>query len=270
MKSISLHIYDDDALDSRLQVALDVCRALDAHLSCIQVTPYDAQISFDPIGGVYISGDLINDLREREVAVRAQIEARLHGEDVRWDWRSYDGEPVQTMIAASTLSDLVVLSQASNAVNLFHRPLPLAGDLALHAGCPVLMVPTAAKSIELAGRVTIAWNGSAEAARAIRQSIGLLRIATAVDLVSVGDDGTAFPQVDASAYLARHDIGSELHVIAGSAQRPAQAILEFAASRGASLVIMGAYGHSRLRETLLGGATRDLLASATLPLLLAH
>lgn len=270
MKSISLHIYDDDALDSRLQVALDVSRALDAHLSCIQVTPYDAQISFDPIGGVYISGELINDLREREATVRARIEARLHGEDVRWDWQSFDGEPGQTMIAASMLADMVVLSQTSNAINLFHRPLPLAGDLALHAGCPVLMVPVGCTSIDLCGRVVIAWNGSAEAARAIRQSVALLKVATAVDIVSVGEDDKAFPQLDASAYLARHDIGSELHSIAGSAQRPAQAILEFAASRGANLVIMGAYGHSRLRETLLGGATRDLLATATLPLLLAH
>ena len=86
MKSVLLHVYDDDALDDRLQVALDICRTFDAHLTCLQVTPYNAYVSFEPLGGVYTQAAVLESVREREDDVRKRIGARLAQDDVRWDW----------------------------------------------------------------------------------------------------------------------------------------------------------------------------------------
>ena len=98
MKAILLHIFEDDGLDSRLRVALDICRAHDAHLSCIYVTPYAAYVGMDPLGGIFASGALIDSLRDAEDQIRKRVEAQLAQEDVRWDWQSYDGDPARKSV----------------------------------------------------------------------------------------------------------------------------------------------------------------------------
>ncbi|MEY3906582.1 MAG: hypothetical protein RIR59_1405 [Pseudomonadota bacterium] len=270
MKSVLLHIFEDDGLDDRLSVALDLCRAHDAHLSCVYITPYSAYVGLDPVGGVFASGAVIDGLRESEARTRDRVEARLNREDVRWDWQSYDGDPAQTIISVSSLADLVVLSQSGRSRLGADAPLPIVDDVAVHAGCPVLVVPKGVTRFDATAPIVIGWNASEEAARAVREALPALRLARAVTLVSIGEEDEVYPQTDASAYLSHHGIKTDLESFPASAG-PADAVLTQVAKRlGAGAILIGAYGHSRLRQTLLGGVTRRLATHSDIPVLLAR
>lgn len=268
MKSILLHIYEDDALDSRLAVTLDLCRAHDAHLTCAYVTPYAAYIGLDPLGGAFATGALVDSLRESEDRVRANLEARLTREDVRWDWQAYDGDPAQTLVSVSSLADLVILSQTGGRGP--NKALPIVDEVAVNAGCAVLVVPPSATRYAATAPIVLGWNGSEEAARAMRQALPALRLAESVTLVSVGEDEESYPQDEACTYLSRHGIKADL-ISFGADAGPADAVLsEVARAQGASAIVIGAYGHSRLRETLLGGVTRRLVMKSETPVLLGR
>ena len=270
MKSVVLHIHDDDALDERLQVALDVCRAMEGHLSCVHVTPYSAFIAFDPMGGVASQGAVLDELRERETETRKRVEQILANEDIPYDWKSRDGDVAGALIASSELADLIVVSQYTGSSGGGFGALPIVDDVVIHASCAVLVVPKGVSRIDCAADVVVGWNASAEAAHAIRKAVPLLRLAKQVHLASVGEDDRDFPQMEANAYLSRHGITSDLHVLPGAAKNAPTILHDFAQSKAAGCIVMGAYGRSRLRETLLGGATKDLLSSSRIPLLLAR
>ena len=270
MKSILLHVYDDDALDDRLQVALDICRAFDAHLTCLQVTPYNAYVSFEPLGGVYTQAAVLESVRKQENDVRTRIEGRLAQDDVRWDWIAADGPVVQTLVSASALNDLLVIGQYPGAGDAVSQPLPIVDEVAVHAACAVLMVPAGVGSFDAGRPAVIGWNASPEAANALRNALPVLRAASSVHLVSIGEDGEDFPQTSANSYLSRHGVASDLHALSMDAKSAGGVLQDFAAKRGAGCLVIGAYGRSRFRETLLGGVTRDLLRTSRIPLLLGH
>lgn len=269
MKSVLLHIFDDCGLRDRLSVALDLCRAHNAHLTCLQVMPYASYVGLDPSGGAYTSAALLEDLQSRQEALRAELENDLSNEDVSWDWISCDGDVAQMVVSCSALADLVVLSQASGPKNEV-TPLPIVNEVVLHAGCPVLVVPPGVNRVSATGPVAIGWNASEQAARAIRQALPMLKLASAVHLVVIGKDQDAFPHISASSYLSRHGVASELHLINPGVRDADDVLQQFVTEKGASALLIGAYGHSRLRETLLGGVTRNLVNHAKVPLILAR
>lgn len=270
MKSVVLHIAADDEVDGRFQVALDLCRAFGAHLSCLYVTPYSAYATLDPFGGGIGMGAILEDLHKSEADLRARLESRLSHEDVPWDWSSVNGDPVSCLVAASALADLVILSQSSGSDKRLGRPLPIVDDVAVHAGCAVLVVPKGVNQMLIGGDAVIGWNASPEAAHAIKAAVPFLKTASSVHIASVGETDAAFPQTAANAYLSRHGIASDIHQLPGTRGDAGDVLHEFAVGKQANCLIMGAYGRSRLRETLLGGVTRNLLSNAAVPLLLAH
>ncbi len=270
MKSVLLHVHDDDALDNRLQVALDICRTFDAHLTCIQVTPFNAYVSFEPLGGVYTQAAVLESVREHENEVRKRIEGRLVQDDVRWDWVATDGPVVQTLVNASALSDLLVIGQFPGAGDAVTQPLPIVDEAVVHAACAVLLVPSGVAAFDACRPAVIGWNASPEAANVLRHAMPLFHKASAVHVVSVGENGAEFPQMAASTYLSRHGVASDVYALAAHAEGASKVLEEFAAQRGASCLVMGAYSRSRFRETLLGGVTRDLLRTSRIPLLLSH
>lgn len=274
MKNIVLHIHDDDAQPGRLAVALDVVRQTGGHLSCIQVTPVEAYAG-DPYGGLYGMAALIDTIHDQDKALRIATEARLMLSGVPWDWRSFDGNVVETLIDQSMLADLVLLSQPGAARRRSARqPLAIVGDVVMYTRCPVLLVPLlvphAEEGLDLSGPVVVAWNGSAEAAHALRLALPLLKRAAAVHLVEVSDDVPGLAAREAAQWLSRHGIAADVHEWPAKGRRVSVALLHAAAELSARYIVMGAYGHSRLRETVLGGVTRELIASANVPLLLAH
>jgi nucleotide-binding universal stress UspA family protein len=268
MKTILLYANEDSGLESRLQAALDVARAFDAHICCVQVTPFDSFIMGDPFGGVYALPSVLEVVRKAEDEHRTRLEARLRVEGVSWDWLRYDGSPAQIVADRARLSDLIVLSlpEAGN----YDGPLSMAGDVALHVRSPVLAVPPSSRALDCMGTAIVAWNGALEAAHALRLTLSMLRKAAAVQIVTVTEDRSDFPATDASQYLARHGIKSELHEWPLAGRSTAEALLDAASTLGGAYVVMGAYGRSRLRESVLGGTSREMLHKGGIPLLLAH
>lgn len=269
MKSILLHIYDDTALESRLQAAFDLGRAFDGHITCLHATPLEDYLAVDPLVAARLPEEFSGKMRALRLDLQARIEERLRKEGVNWDWVHLDDLPSRALVGLSILSDIIVVSQAGTA--LFRdEPRPLAAAVATKARAPVLAVPQTLLQLEVEAPVVIAWNGSAESASAMRSSLPVLRRAGAVHILEVKERPSVYPHDFAARYLARHGIEAEI------IQRPkidgsvSAAIEQAAVELGAGLIVMGAYGHSRLREFLLGGVTHDLINGCRLPLLLGR
>lgn len=269
MKTVLLHVREDKGMEARFQAALDIVRRFDGHLTCVQATPFDTYIIGDPFGGVYAFPEVVERVRDSEGKTRERIEGDLANEGVSWDWLHYDGSAAQILVERARLADLIVLSSPSRERGT-DQPLPIAADVALHARAPVLTVPEGQRSLDCADTAVVAWNGSSEAAHALRLARPMLRGASVVHIVSVGEEGEELPSGAACQYLARHGIRSELHPVPRGERSTAEAITAVASSLGADYLVMGAYGHSRLRELVLGGVTNEMLHDSPVPLLLAH
>jgi nucleotide-binding universal stress UspA family protein len=269
MKNLLLYATEDNGMESRLQVALDVSRVFESHLECVQVTPFDAFIMGDPFGGVYALPNVVAEVQDSEDGHMARIEERLRVEGASWEWSRFTGQPAQIVVERSRLADLIVLSLPGEDDG-YNGPLSIAADVAMHARAPVLAMERQVRSFDCFGPAMIAWNGSPEAASALRLALPLLARASAVNIVTVAEDKEGFPPTDASLYLSRHGLASELHQWTAAERSVSDALREAAAKLGAAYVVMGAYGHSRFGEAVFGGVTRDLLRNCKVPLLLAH
>ena len=126
------------------------------------------------------------------------------------------------------------------------------------------------QTFDCSGSALVAWNGSYEAAQALRLALPLLHHAPDVQLVTISEAPVETDAEQAIAYLARHGVSARARERAAGKGGVAEALIECAAEMDAAYVVMGAYGHSRVRETILGGVTRDLLHASPLPLLMAH
>lgn len=270
MRSLLLHVYDDDCLEARLQAALDLARFFDAHLTCMHTIPFGIVVPGDLYGT--LAADVLIQHRKNADAFREKLEARLQHEDVSWDWLDEDGPAASGLVGQACLSDLVIMG-APDRRNRGSGDFALIGDLVIHARTPLLAVPQSAKGIDCEAAALVAWNGSPEASHALRGALPLLKKAAQVYLASVterkGTGRAELPSVVGAEYLSRHGITCEM-VELPEAESIAETLQDAARSRKAGYMVMGAYGHSRFRESVLGGVSRDMLSGPALPLFLCH
>ena len=266
MKSILLFANDDPGFDTRLKAALALARAGGGHITCLQARPFNTFVVADPFGGVYAPAALMATIEAADSAHQDRIETQLGAEGISWSWQREDGEPGPALVTHSSLADAIVISVPGTDP----AAMAVASDVALHARSAVVAVPSAGSAFDPAGKAMIAWNGSAESAHALRLALPLLRLASAVEIVTIGAAGGRFLAAEASVYLARQGIAASVVERPAAGRRPAEALADAAAQTGAGAIVMGAYGHTRMREAVLGGTTRDMLRSAALPLVLAH
>ncbi|MCE3260939.1 MAG: universal stress protein [Pseudoduganella sp.] len=203
--------------------------------------------------------------RFEEIAARLGVESR--------EVRSSDDEEYSGLCLQARYADLVVMGQVAPSDSGDGNLLPDLPDyVLLNCGRPVLLVPRAGRFPTVGKRVLVAWNGSLEAAKAVTAALPLLRSAERVTLAILGGSADVLgeePGADIALYLARHGVTVEV-LRRPEASDPGAAIVALAAQLEADLLVMGAYGHSRFREMMLGGATRTILATAPLPVLMAH
>jgi nucleotide-binding universal stress UspA family protein len=270
MKSILLHVQDDPGMDARLQAALGIARSTGGHVSCLHVTPISLYIASDGITGAYMMPNFAKTLDEMEAKMRARIEGHLKNEDVSWDYEHVDGDPAQELVSRSSLADLIVLGRYHHRETRY-TPVTLIGDVLQSARTPILLHPQELANFDVFGPAVVAWNGSFEAANALRAALPLLKMASAVHIVTVAEpEAHMLPSLAASTYLSRHDVASELHARPVSETPVEDAIKETAQVMGAGYIVMGGYGHSRAREFLFGGVTRTLLKDCPLPLIMGR
>lgn len=270
MKSILLHVESDPGLESRLQAALDLVRTAGGHLTCVHATSPKAYVAYSNFGGVFVIADVIKAVDEHRKQLRADIEARMSREDVSWDFKELDADVWSALVSEGYLNDLIIMSHPAKSADRAVANSNI-GDVLMHARIPVLVMPENASGFDPRGVAMIAWNGSYEAAHALRLSLPMLAQASAVHLVTVTEEKeVAFPSTAASQYLSRHGISSELHVFE-AIDNSVEEEIEFRANElGASYLVLGAYSRSRVREYVFGGVTRHMLYECSLPLLLTH
>lgn len=162
-----------------------------------------------------------------------------------------------------------MLSIANHGRSKSVHPLPLVADVSIHSRTPVLAVPIASAAFDPAGTAMIAWNGSPEAAHAIRAALPLLKTASAVQVISF-DEGQNYPMADVRQYLAAYGITTVCNEHKLDGKTVGEALCHISGALSAAYIVMGAYGHSRFREAVLGGVSRHMLTHTPVPLLLAH
>ena len=274
--NILLHVQDDATLDSRMEAALSLARSSGAHLSCLHVTPIQAYVAFDSFGGVFVMKDVIEKLDEQEADLRARIEQKLAAEDVSWDYEQVTGDVIGLIVGRAALADLVVFGREPHRHDIPGPTTGLIGDLLHRARTPLFIPGDEKAQVDVTGPALIAWDGSYEAANAVRASLALLKIASDVAIIQVAENKEqTFPGTKLLEYLSRHGIHADLSVQdpPGSGRDPEVAsatLVAHAKGMRAAYIVMGGYSHSRIREVVFGGVTRSLLKECAVPLVIAH
>lgn len=276
-KSILVHVDQTESAAQRIDLAAQLVQKYDAHLIGTALTGMSPYIF--PIGGFDMAVPPlpypIDDLRAEADKALDAFDARAREAGVQsFERRRIDDEPGIGLSMQSRYCDLVVIGQFNQAERVPSTRSDFPEYVLINCIAPVLVVPAGAATTELGRKVTVAWNGGPNAARAIMSAIPLLRQAEQVDLVVYnaefeGDLHGEQPGADMALYLARHGIKVEVTARDASANA-GNALLAHAADRGSDMIVMGAFGHSRFREIVFGGATRTVLTSSPLPLWMAH
>ncbi|TCT03307.1 universal stress protein [Aquabacter spiritensis] len=261
--------------DPAAAFAASLAAAFSAHLTGVAVT---YEIDVPPFYMGAVPTDFIETQSQENEAAAKQAAARFAqlaaGAGIGYDLRTLSaslGVAANTFAQTARLFDLTVVAQPDP-----DRPGPeevIAETVLLDSGRAVLLVPYVQTAPFTARRAVLAWDGSRAAARALAEGLPLLRNAAVVEVLQVIRGSEEAPGGDDVArHLLRHGIDARVRALhlGGSETSIAQTILNEVSDQDADLVVMGGYGHSRLRELVLGGVTREILGAMTVPVLMAH
>lgn len=281
LKTLSLVLTDETHDAPALRAAVALARREDAHLAVTVLGVEPVALEAMPMASAQIiveSGRAEAQDRAEHLSLwaRGQIDPDLR---TSVEPRTVLGLGLAAAVARSArFSDLCVAARPYGPGRDALAPA-VAEALLFGTGAPVLFVPDHGPDRELDWsppfrRIALAWNDSDEALAAARAALPFLRQAERVDIAIVDPPLHAAdrsdPGGDLSLWLARHGVKADVAVLARSQPRIADILARFAQDRGCDALVMGAYGHSRLREAVLGGATRDMLGEVPLPLLMAR
>jgi nucleotide-binding universal stress UspA family protein len=266
MKNILVLMHDDAGQEARFQAAVDIVRALDGHLTCLDVAIAPVCVDeYVDTGGAAL---LMIDEQQREESNRSRMEARLKAEDVPYDWIDESGILAPCVRDAMTLADLVVVNRELDSL---HYPdmQALVAQL-LKSNKPILAVPERARQLDIFGNALAAWDGSREAEAALRAATPLLEKAATVTIVEVNDGSVNISAAEAASYLSRHGIKAIIRLESGGFDTASTVLLDVIERTRADYLVMGGFGHRRFIEAAFGGVTRRMLEESPVPLLLAR
>jgi len=273
-RTILVHVDNGKYCLARLEMAIHLARRFDAHLvglhalTAVRLPAY----AIAEAGATLLEAQRAVAL-EQATRAEALFKKAIGGAGLgSSEWRVSGDDAVDATILHARYADMVVLGQPRERDGSGVES-DYAERVILGAGRPVLMVPYAGKFEGIGKNVLVAWNTGREATRALTDSIPLLREAKQVHVVVFNPEGTAHgavPGADIGLYLARHKVPVEVSYHRADDIDVGNQLLSRVADLGVDLIVMGAYGHSRMRELILGGATRTILESMTAPVLLSH
>lgn len=280
-RSLLVLLDHDRRADARVAYALAMARAFECHVVGAAPTgafSLPAAVSLDASASALAEFTELawNAMRRDSQAAQTRFDATCRRAGIHsYEAVAEQDDKAASMIRLAHCSDVVVLSQADPREPGFGAAQKLVEDVVLRGARPTLILPYAGDFATVASRVLVAWDDSPEAARAVRDALPLLRLAQRVEVVSwqeadSADDATGNERLEAlQRWLLWQGVSAETKVEKREIGI-ADAMLSHAADVGADLIVMGAYGHARWTERVLGGATRGLLATMTAPVLLSH
>jgi nucleotide-binding universal stress UspA family protein len=273
IKTILLHVVGGPRDDANLAYAVALARHHAAHLKAVYVEPpadMPPAITGRGASAVYLA-TLREELHRRAGECEQRFRAAMAREDLSWEWQADVGDPGTVLVAHAHFADLAVVAKTEPATLEDEVAESVVEELLLSASCPTVVLPSEGALRAPPRRVLLAWHPSRAAARAVRDAIPLLRQAEMVTVLTVVPPGEKGPAgEDIALFLARHRVTVETRTNRAANGAEGEVILGLAADLDADLLVMGAYGHSRLREIFIGGCTRHVLRHMTLPAFFAH
>ncbi|MDJ0628038.1 MAG: universal stress protein [Rhodobacter sp.] len=276
-KTIVTVVTDLDIDASALQAAIKIGRHQDAHLDilCLGIDRTQPGFYYAGANALVIQDNLVQAQAEAET-LESKVNDLMKGQDLNWAVSSATTQMagLTPFVAHRTrLADMVVLSKPYGP-GRGHENEAIVEACLFNGHVPVVIVPDGSDFPDVIDQALIAWNESAEALSAIRAALPFLLQATAVDITVIdppphGPDRSD-PGGQLSQMLVRHGVKAEVSVLAKTMPRVSDVLLRHCGDKNADLLVMGAYGHSRFRESILGGATRNMLEASEVPVLLAH
>lgn len=266
-----------EANDFRVETTLLLAKVFDAYVNGIHLTPYltpsESSSGFNKVID-YLSSEKLETAKETAEIIRTNFEKKASELEVPYDWYFTDGIDKQFIISHARYADFVVLPQgySSLAEEHIHR---IDDYLSIYIGRPTIILPDIKKVFNFPKRIIIAWDESQEAARAVHDAMPFLEYAENVQIVSVSDtpkeEKTSVIYCDdLRKHLSHHGISADVFIADELEDGIGKTILQSALEYDADLIVMGAYGETRLKEIVLGGVTRYLLNNSTIPLFLSH
>lgn len=277
-KDILVIVAEAEADEPALALAEAVARDCHAHLGAAFLTPLpDEPLAYEPTVVAGVWAELLGRARAEAEAERKKVAKRLEAmlqpcDLITAEALSRDLGRVAAVHAR--YADLAVMTRPQEGIGGDLREELIEGVL-FHSGRPALIAPPGWSGGSIGKRVAVAWDASREATRALSEADTLFDGAEQVVVITVDAKPKMFghgdvPGANIAAHLSRRGAKAEVRNVDSAGRAPALAILEEAETLGADVVVMGGYAHSRLRELVFGGATRDLLRMSSLPILMAH
>jgi len=268
-RTIAVCLDNSSASEARLDFALDLAANFEAHLTALHLT-YGPLVSYDPDGqmtGVAIEWEHV--VSNKQKMAQSSFLEKTRSASLSADWHCYRSADLNDVVAHARLADLAVVGQFNPHSRENDVNSGFYDHFLIRLGKPVIYVPWANQFTAQFSTVTAAWDGTRESARAIADALPVLEMAGFVQVVSISEkqnsDGLAIAQ-----NLRRHGVSVDVVSLDHASHDVAEQLLACAAGIGSDLLVMGAYGHHRLAELILGGATRDVMKKMTIPVLMSH
>ena len=275
LKDILVYVDGGKRMPEQVEAAIYIAKEHDAHLTGIyvrhsfEIPPYiRAEISTK----VVAAHDKV--LKESVQKARQVFEETTKHAGLEKDWRVFKGDTVEVLNQQARFFDLVLLGQHDPDDDDAPAVSGMPDRVILGVGRPVLTIPYAGIFPTIGKRIMIAWDGSRLATRAVGDAMPFLEAAKKVMIMTVnpknGGNSTDETGVDICSHLISHGINAEPHNAYVDDIEVGAMLLSRAADKGVDMLVMGAYGHNRWRELVLGGVTRHILKHMTVPVLMTH
>ena len=263
--------------DMRLEIAFSYAAVDQSHLIVLRCIP---PLAYPPLGVFAVGAvgaiaeaerDYFTDAQQQAKRLRGTVEQRAESHGVSLEWRLEKGFADDILPLQARYADMVIMGQADPDSEDAAQTRGLPVHTVTASGRPLLVIPYAGNFAAPAKYPLIAWNGSREASRAVHDAMPLLRRADKVSILSIDPpDDAHIAGFDISAHLARHGVNAEaVRTVSGDISI-GDILLSECADLGSDMIVMGAYGHSRLREFILGGVSQHILETMTVPVFMAH
>ncbi|WP_338299958.1 universal stress protein [Pandoraea sputorum] len=277
-RTLLVHVDNSDRCRARVELAADFAYRFPAHLTGIYLPFHPPGFpDVTAMGGTGLPPPPAPESDPKRLAQAEQMFSEVcRRQDVSPEWITPRYEESSEMRTHARYADLVIVGQEDRSDPESSPTIGFVASVVLGGGRPVLILPYAGKLPTAFNHILVAWDGGREAARAAADAMPFLRSAKAVDVMHVSrvarpDDLGPIPGMDIAMYFARHGVNVTVtpecrtnDVAIG------EALLSRAADLNADLIVMGGYGHSRMQEWVLGGVTRTMLESMTIPVLMSH
>ena len=263
----------------RMESCFSLAKVFSAHVTGIHLMPSP----LIPVYGIaypevttlsYAAADQIQEFEDNAIALEKEFDGLALKHGISASWKKYEGIDINFIIENARYADILVTPQGYSRYGetTYHR---FNDYLCTYLGRPILMIPDLKKVFSLPKKIIIAWSESQEAARAVHDALPFLHMADEVQIVYAAKTNNAEKVSmifcdDLRLHLSRHGINSDVFLPDSSAKGVGKTLIDTALEFDADLIVMGAYGHSRMREIVLGGATKYLLENTAIPLLLSN